>query len=255
MGINSSSGPGATSGAVGSTAGAGAAGAGAAGAACWRGRSFEVAQDVVAGDASAEAGALNPAQVNGVLAGQAAHGGREALPAVGGRGRCGGRRGLCWGGGRCDSCWGSGSGGWSACRLGYGFDSHHRLHGFDGCASGGADGGYALHQVAGGGSRRSGRGLCRGSRRFGGWRGARRRRGSGRGFARIADLCDGCAHGQSFAFLGEDLEEFPGHRRGDFHGDLVGHNLDERLVATDGLARLLEPLADGAFNYGFADVG
>ena len=51
------------------------------------------------------------------------------------------------------------------------------------------------------------------------------------------------------------LEEFSGHGRGDFHGDLVGNDLDEGLVTSDGLARLLEPLADGAFYYGFADVG
>ena len=42
---------------------------------------------------------------------------------------------------------------------------------------------------------------------------------------------------------------------GHFHGYLVGHHLDQRVVPFDAVAGLLEPLADGAFDDAFADVG
>ena len=47
----------------------------------------------------------------------------------------------------------------------------------------------------------------------------------------------------------------PATGEGYFHSDFVGHDFYEGLVAPDGFARLLKPLADGAFYYGFADVG
>ena len=146
-GMSSSSGPGATS-VAGAGAATGAAAGCGAGAAWVRGCGLKVAQDVVSGDASAEAGALNPVQVDGVLAGEAANGGGEALPAVGGACRRGGdsggrRRG--W-----NSRRGNGRRRWSGGGLGHRLDADHGFHGFDGGAASGSDGGDALHQVAGG---------------------------------------------------------------------------------------------------------
>ena len=37
--------------------------------------------------------------------------------------------------------------------------------------------------------------------------------------------------------------------------DLVGHDLNERIVALDAVADGLEPLSDDAFGYGFSDMG
>jgi hypothetical protein len=54
------------------------------------------------------------------------------------------------------------------------------------------------------------------------------------------------------AVLGEDLAQRAGDRRGHFDRDLVGFQFDQRLVDLDGVARLLEPGADGGFADGFA---
>ena len=186
-----------------------------------------------------------------MLAGKAADGGGQALPAVGGprlRGGCDGRGRRSRGGRR------GGGGLWPGCgRLGHGIDAHHRFHSFYGGAASGSYGGYALHQVASGRSR--GRGRRSGGRRGFGCRGGCGWRRLAWGFAGFANLGDGGAHGQCLAFFGEYLEKLSGDGRGDLHGDFVGHHLYEGLVTPDGLARLLEPLADGAFDYGFADVG
>ena len=101
--------------------------------------------------------------------------------------------------------------------------------------SGGADG-------SGGGSGRS---------LSSGWR---RDRLPGR-FAGLTDFGDGRAHGQGLALFGEDAEEFAFDGRGDLHGDLVGDDLDQRLIPPDGVAGLLEPFTDGAFDYRLANVG
>jgi hypothetical protein len=56
-----------------------------------------------------------------------------------------------------------------------------------------------------------------------------------------------------FAFLGHDFAEYTGRRRVDFERDLVSFKLDQRLIRLDGIARLLEPLADRGFGDAFAE--
>ena len=60
-------------------------------------------------------------------------------------------------------------------------------------------------------------------------------------------------HGRAFSNL--DLLQRAGGGRRNLGVDLVGRDLEERLVALDGVARLLEPLGDGAFGDGFAHLG
>ena len=62
------------------------------------------------------------------------------------------------------------------------------------------------------------------------------------------------AHRDGFAFLGQDFDQGAVHRGGNFHRYLVGYHFDQRLVALNPVARLLEPLADSAFDNRFADV-
>ena len=52
-----------------------------------------------------------------------------------------------------------------------------------------------------------------------------------------------------------DLLKRAGGGRGNLGIDLVGGDLEERLVALDGVAGLLEPLGEGAFGDGFAHLG
>ena len=59
---------------------------------------------------------------------------------------------------------------------------------------------------------------------------------------------DGCA------FRDLDLGEDAGDGRGNLGVDLVGGDLEERLVVLDGVADLLEPLGDGAFEDGLAHL-
>ena len=89
-------------------------------------------------------------------------------------------------------------------------------------------------------------------------RGRRRRSGLRRG-GRLPVLRfhfgDGRAHGHGFAFLGDDAEQLPGHRRRNLHGHLVGDHLHQRVIPFDPISRLLQPLPDGALNDALADVG
>src|SRR5206468_9109580 len=59
--------------------------------------------------------------------------------------------------------------------------------------------------------------------------------------------------GDGLAVLGRDLAENTGGRRRHFDGDLVGLELDQRLVHRDGIAGFLEPAADGGFRHGLAE--
>src|SRR5690606_33770996 len=57
------------------------------------------------------------------------------------------------------------------------------------------------------------------------------------------------------AFPGGDLLQGARRRRGHLGGDLVGLQLDNRLVDGDRVALLLEPPADGCLGYGLAECG
>ena len=57
------------------------------------------------------------------------------------------------------------------------------------------------------------------------------------------------------AVLGRDLGEHAGGGRRHLDRHLVGFELDQRLVDRDGVAGLLEPLADGRLGDGFAEGG
>jgi len=61
------------------------------------------------------------------------------------------------------------------------------------------------------------------------------------------------AHG--LAFLGDDLGQLAGDRRGDLDGHLVGLQFAQQLVGRHGVARLLEPGGDGRFRDAFAEGG
>ena len=67
------------------------------------------------------------------------------------------------------------------------------------------------------------------------------------------DLPKQRADGDGLAVLGRDLAEHTGGRRRHFDGDLVGLELDQRLVHRDGVAGFLEPAADGCFRHGLAE--
>ena len=87
------------------------------------------------------------------------------------------------------------------------------------------------------------------ARRLGGRRG-RFGGGSRRAFI---DLPEQRADRDGFAILGDDVAERACGRGRDFDGDLVGLELDQRLIDRDGVAGLLEPTADGGFGHGFAE--
>jgi hypothetical protein len=55
------------------------------------------------------------------------------------------------------------------------------------------------------------------------------------------------------AVFGGDVAQHPGRRRRHLDRDLVGLELHQRLVDRDGIAGLLEPLADGRLGDGFAE--
>ena len=69
----------------------------------------------------------------------------------------------------------------------------------------------------------------------------------------FVDLPEQRADGNRLAVLGRDLAEHTGGWRRHFDGDLVGLELDQRLVHRDGVAGLLEPAADGGFRHGLAE--
>ena len=57
------------------------------------------------------------------------------------------------------------------------------------------------------------------------------------------------------AFIDLDFFQYAGGGRRNLGVHLVGGNLEERLVALDFIARLLQPLRDGAFENAFAHLG
>ena len=69
------------------------------------------------------------------------------------------------------------------------------------------------------------------------------------------DSGDDCVDADGGAFLHLDLAKRAGDGRGDLGVDLVGGDLEQRFVALDGVARLLQPLGEGAFGDGFAHLG
>ena len=99
-----------------------------------------------------------------------------------------------------------------------------------------------------GGADRRGVGLASGGLRgAGGVAGAARRA--------FLDLAEQRADADGLAVLGRDLAEHAGGRRRHFQRHLVGLEFDQRLVDGDGVARLLEPFADGGFGHRFAEGG
>ncbi len=60
--------------------------------------------------------------------------------------------------------------------------------------------------------------------------------------------------GHRVAFLDKDLGKRPGEGRRDLRVDLVGDDLDDRLVPVDVLADLLEPLADRSLGHALAEL-
>ena len=107
-------------------------------------------------------------------------------------------------------------------------------------------------RLRGGRSSGSGGRLRRGcSHGSGGDRSGRRRSAS----AASGDLAEQGAGGDRLAILGEDFNEHAGRGRVDFDGDLVGLQLDQRLVRLHHIAGLLVPAADGGLGDGFAQGG
>ena len=97
--------------------------------------------------------------------------------------------------------------------------------------------------------------LLRGGRfgRFAFCRGRRGRRRSGR--AICVDHSHDSLDGHRLAFGDLDFLEHAGGRRGDFRIHFVGGDFKEGLVAVNLVARLLQPLGDGAFKNAFAHLG
>ena len=78
--------------------------------------------------------------------------------------------------------------------------------------------------------------------------------------ARRADDRDDAVDGNRLAFLDPDFGETPGDRRRNLGVDLVGRDLEERLVAIDVVADLLDPADDRALgdrlpHLGHHDIG
>jgi hypothetical protein len=114
--------------------------------------------------------------------------------------------------------------------------------------------------------------LRRGLRRGGGlwrWRrgdgGLTRRGGCGGGLlfgglgrrgrlVALADVGDDLVDLDRVALFEEDLRESPGRRAGNLCVDLVGRNLEERLVAVDVLADLLQPPRNRPLRDGLAHL-
>ncbi len=117
----------------------------------------------------------------------------------------------------------------------------------------------AVGGVLGGGGR--GRRACANGGKSRRWGGSGDRgcggggRGSGGGAEPLADAAEHGAGSDGVAILGDDFRQDAGGRRVDFERDLVGFELDQRLVGLDGVAGFFEPAADGRFGNGFAEGG
>ncbi len=75
---------------------------------------------------------------------------------------------------------------------------------------------------------------------------------TGRGRA-VADDREVGADRNRVVLLDEDLLQRAGHRRGDLGVDLVGRDLEQRLVDLDAVADTLEPARHGPFGDGLAE--
>ena len=76
--------------------------------------------------------------------------------------------------------------------------------------------------------------------------------------SRLALVTDDGNHGtdvDGVIFLGLDFEDGTCDRGWNFGVDLVGGDLEQRLVDRDGIAHGLQPLGNRAFGYGFAQFG
>src|SRR5699024_2331669 len=76
----------------------------------------------------------------------------------------------------------------------------------------------------------------------------------GAGGVGVADARDDRTDVDGVVDLGEDLDQGAGDRRRNLGVDLVGGDLEQRLVNLDGVADLLEPLGDGALGDGLAQL-
>ena len=79
--------------------------------------------------------------------------------------------------------------------------------------------------------------------------------GGRRGSVAISDDADYGVDLHGVAGLDLDLLQRAGRRSGDFGVNLVGGDFEQRLVALDFVARLLEPLGDGSFEDRFPHLG
>ncbi len=87
-------------------------------------------------------------------------------------------------------------------------------------------------------------------------RGGSGRRGwSRRGGAGRIDHRDHGLNGHGLAFGHLDFLQHSGGRRRDLRVHLVGRNFEQRLIAFDAVARLLEPSGDGSFKNAFPHLG
>ena len=104
------------------------------------------------------------------------------------------------------------------------------------------------------------RGCGSSARRSGGRCGSRgcgclarsRRRGGG---ACLSDAGQRSSDRNGFALADQDLEQHPVIGAGDLRIDLVGRHLEQGVVHFDGVARLLDPRADGALGDRLAQLG
>ena len=70
-----------------------------------------------------------------------------------------------------------------------------------------------------------------------------------------ADAGEGRTHRDGLVLLNQDLLQRAGHRGRDLGVDLVGGDLEERLIDLDRVADLLEPPGDGALGDALAELG
>ena len=82
----------------------------------------------------------------------------------------------------------------------------------------------------------------------------RRFRGRG-GFAIHGDGADDCIHADCCPFSDFDLLQNSGGGRGNFGVNFVSGDFEERFVALDFVARLLQPFGNSALDDGFAHLG
>ena len=231
---------------------------------------LEVGENVVLGDPVVNARALDLADLDRVLLGDLADEGRgtpsnplldrfdlaaaRRLVGRGGRQIRGGRRTARGGGG------GRGRGRRGSCgrrrrrnRLRFGFRGgwgRLRSRGSRGRCFGGSSRSRGCSRRRGGSGRRGSSG-SRGSRRCFG-------RGSafgGRLFTGLADHAHDRVDRHGRAFGGLDFEERAGHGGRDLGVHLVRRDLEDGLVAFDGVADLLEPLRDGPLGDRFPHLG